>query len=228
MGAISRLCHRAVWLDHGVVREIGETRSVVTSYLSDDDTTGDGGQLSFERDLGKSAQLRTVRLVDAVGNVTQSFDCDNEIVVELECEVARPVTPLYGCFEVWAGDGTQVMISYSYDLEPNPLEDVAPGLHLVRVVIPRRTLAAGSYRLHFSLVQGSGLVASTPLDSQLLCSFEVEDLTTLKGNKRLGFFSTLLPWTVSEAIGHSDGSARAPQTTLESDIERTKRRLLNN
>jgi lipopolysaccharide transport system ATP-binding protein len=209
MGAINRLCHRAVWLDGGRVERTGDTNSVVSAYLTAADPIDAGTAMVFELDPAKDAQVRSVRMLDENGVQTQTFDCDHPITVELGLEMRRAVTPLYGCFEVWAADGTQVMISYSYDGEANPLEALEAGTHQIRVVIPARTLAAGSYRLHFSMVQGSGLTPGTPVESLTLAPFEIEDLLTLKGGRRAGYFSTLLDWSLDRTLDLDTASSRS-------------------
>ena len=104
----------------------------------------------------------------------------------------------YGAFEVVASDGTLVLVSYSYDLEPNPLEELPPGLHTVRVRIPPRTLGPGDYLLQFSLARGQKgtVVVDEP---GVIARFSLDDLTTIKGNRRLGYFSTILDWDVQPA-----------------------------
>ena len=195
MGAISQLCPRSIWIDHGGVRLVGDTASTVAAYLDESDAGGPDAHAEFDEDATKDAQLRSARIIGSDGKPRQRFSCDEPVVLELVYQVHTQLRGVYALLQVSGADGTPVLVSYSFDSVPNPLDNLPVGLHLVRLVVPARTLAAGSYRLQFSI--GHGRQATRVVDDcGTICSFALEDLTSLKGNGRLGYFSTLLPWDV--------------------------------
>jgi lipopolysaccharide transport system ATP-binding protein len=198
MGAIRQLCRRTLWLDRGKVMKDGDTASVVEAYLAAIDPTDATGEAVFPEDPRKDSQLRRVRLLNEHGQAMQRFSCDEPIIVELAYQVHRRVGGLYGCFQISKRDGTPVLVSYSHDVVPNPMDDLSVGVHAFHVTIPPRTLAHGDYRLHFSTARGraGGTIVD---DGGIIASLSLDDITTLQGNTRIGYFSTLLDWRVEPA-----------------------------
>jgi homopolymeric O-antigen transport system ATP-binding protein len=90
------------------------------------------------------------------------------------------------------------MISDSNDTVPNPADHLSVGFHFVKTVIPRRTLAAGQYSIYVSLAsrQADKFIVDNP---QIVCGFNLDDLTSKRGNTRPGYFSTLLKWETEPA-----------------------------
>lgn len=198
MGAISQLCPRSIWIDRGGVRRVGDTASTVAAYLDESDAGGPDAHAEMDEDVTKDAQLRSARVIGSDGKQRQRYSCDEPVVLELGYQVHAQLRGFYALIQVSGADGTPVLVSYSYDSTPNPLDNLPVGLHLVRLVLPARTLAAGNYRLQFSI--GHGRQATRVVDDcGTILSFALEDLSSLKGNSRLGYFSTLIPWDVSAA-----------------------------
>ena len=196
MGAISQLCPTCVWLDQGRIKSMGATEGVVTAYLKDSDASGGTGVAVFKEDSKKEAQLRRVRLMDQAGDVTQKFDCDQPIVIDLVFQVHKKLPGLYGYLELSRMDGTTVMVSDSLDSRSNPLDNLDAGSYSVRILIPPRILGSGEYNVYLSFASRSA--EKFAVDSPgIVCSFTLDDFTSDRGNVRTGFLSTLLPWGVT-------------------------------
>ncbi len=195
MGAINQLCPTCVWLDYGRIRSLGPTSPIVSSYLKAGDASAGTGEAVFAENSQKEAQLRRARLLDEDGLVTQNFDCDMPVIIELLFPVHRRVPGLYGYLDISRTDGTSVMISDSFDAASNPLDDLAVGMYSIRITVPARTLGPGEYNvyLNFTSIAGANFNVDSP---GTVCSFGLDDFTSKRGNRRHGFFSTLLPWDV--------------------------------
>jgi lipopolysaccharide transport system ATP-binding protein len=98
MGAVRSLCPRAIWLDHGGVRQDAASARVVSEYLAsygaqDSGTAGRvfaGGGREFlleTEDLG----LHGVRILGPDGRVRAVFEPDQPIQVEIYYQVKRPL-----------------------------------------------------------------------------------------------------------------------------------------
>jgi len=198
MGAIRQLCRRTLWLDRGKVMKDGDTGSVVEAYLAAIDPTDATRGVVFPEDPRKDSQLRAARLLNKQEAPAQRFSCDEPVIVELLYQVRRRATGLYGCFQVSKRDGTPVLVSYSHDVVPNPMDDLPAGVHVFRITIPPRALGHGDYQVHFSV--GRGRAGGTVVDDGgTIASFSLDDSATLQGNTRIGYFSTLLDWRVEPA-----------------------------
>lgn len=196
MGAINRLCSDCVWLHDGRIRSFGSTSPIISSYLKSINVSAGTGETFFMEDLGKEAQLRRVRLLNEDGVVTQKFDCDHPIIIELFFQVHSRLPGLYGYLLISKTDGTPVMVSDSFDVGPNPLDDLSVGMYSVRISFPSRMLGPGDYTAYLNFTSPS--VKDFNVDSPgIVCSFSLDDFTSRRGNRRDGFFSTLLSWNVS-------------------------------
>lgn len=195
MGVISQLCSTCAWLDKGEVRDIGQTGSVVNSYMLSG-ISDLSGEITFTDDMGKAAQLKKITLMDKEGNIAQKFDCDHPITVKLDIQVRKPVAGLYGYMLFCKPDGTQVLVSDSFDSTTNnPLDNLPVGMRTIMVVIPSRTLGHGDYMLQFSLA--SHMADNFFVDAPgIVCGFSLDDFTSKRGNQRAGMFSTLLHWRI--------------------------------
>jgi lipopolysaccharide transport system ATP-binding protein len=197
MGVISQLCSTCVWLDKGEVRDIGQTGSVVNAYMHNG-VSELSSEITFADDTGKVAQLKKISLLDREGNVAQKFDCDNPVNIRLNIEVRKQLPGLYGYIGIYKPDGTQVLISDSFDATMvNPLDNLTEGMNTLMVTIPPRTLGHGDYMVHFSLASKSADNFHVDVPG-IVCGFSLDDFTSKRGNRRAGYFSTLLPWRKTE------------------------------
>jgi len=195
MGRINQLCERCLWLHEGILEQQGPTAPVVEAYLTHCGYLDVKSASVFPENPGLPAQVRAARVLNEAGVPTQNFSCDEPVIIELDYQVHYPLEGMYGCLEVNKADGTLVMVSYSYDLIPDPLENLPKGRHTIRVAIPPRTLGHGNYTLELGL--GCPLWASWTVESLgTILSFSLDDLTSSRGNTRVGYFSTLLKWDV--------------------------------
>lgn len=193
MGVISQLCATCVWLDKGEIKVAGQTGDVVNKYMLNG-TAELSGEAIFPDDLAKVAQLKKISLLDQNGNVTQKFDCDSSISIKLDVQVRKQLPGLYGYISIFKPDGTQVLESDSFDaVAVNPLDNLPIGTSTFNVTLPPRSLGHGDYMVHFSMA--SQVADNFQVDAPgVVCGFSLDDFTSKRGNRRGGFFSTLLPW----------------------------------
>jgi len=196
MSAIRQLCPRSLWIDNGKIVLAGPSLEVIDSYLQSTRGRAEVTECTFADDPEKDFQLLSARLLNKEGSVTQSFECDRPVIIDLVCKVRRPVPGLYGYLSIQRRDGTQVMEFDSYDAGPNPLEDLPVGTYSARVTLPARTLAPGDYDVYFNF--NSHTFKEFNVDSPgVVGSFHLDDFATPRGNQRGGSFSTRLPWEVA-------------------------------
>ena len=196
MGAVSQLCKTCVWLDGGTVRQAGETSAVLSSYMASCSSVTDSGEATFAEDPAKPAQLLKIRLLDPAGRVTAAHNCDDPIVVEMTLVVRKTVPGMFCWLDFSRPDGTYVLMTDSFDTPPNPLDNLAPGLHRINVTIPRRTIGHGEYTVALAFTGFLG--GRTPVDNpDVVCKLTINDFTSKRGNQRPGFLSVQPPWDVT-------------------------------
>jgi lipopolysaccharide transport system ATP-binding protein len=200
MGAISQLCSTCIWVNGGTIEAVGPTRSVVLAYIRSNSALDGTAQAAFDENPRKEAQLRCVKLLNEERIITQKFDCDRAIFIELLVQVHKSLPNLYGYLEISKLDGTRVLVSDSLDVVPNSLDNLPVGVYKVNITIPARTLGPGEYTLYlnFTSLAGTNYNVDSP---GVVCSFSLDDMTSRRGNDRAGHFSLLLPWDVSPSFG---------------------------
>lgn len=197
MGAIRQLCPNCLWIDKGKLKQYDLTSKVVNSYLKAGNLSELTGEIDFKEKLQKDFQLRVVRLMSSEGVTTQKFDCDEPVIIELDCQVRSQIPGLYAYLSISKRDGAEVMVSDSFDDVPNPIDNLSVGMHRISVTIPARTLGPGDYYVSINFTSrfsDKGFDVESPGE---ICTFSLDDLTSSRGNQRGGYFSTLLKWNVT-------------------------------
>jgi lipopolysaccharide transport system ATP-binding protein len=207
MAAVQRLCAHSIWIDEGRLRQLGPTPQVVDSYLRTASEAVDRAVSNFEEDPEKEFQLREARVVNEEGIVTQHFQCDEPVVVEFICQVHRRLPGLYGYLSI-SRDETPVLVSDSFDVGSNPLDDLPIGMYSLRVPIPARTLGPGDYSVYVNFTSRAAIKGFDVDSPGTICSFHLDDSSSQRGNRRQGYFSILLPWNVQPIAHDEDETVR--------------------
>jgi lipopolysaccharide transport system ATP-binding protein len=194
--AVRTLCGRCVWIESGAIRRTGRNIAVIDEYLRSADKSQGTAQCEFPEDFRKALQLRSGRLLSPLGEVTQQFDCDSPVLIEMVCQVRRRVPGLYGYLQISKLDGTEVLVSDSYDAPPNPLDELPPGFHRILIRIPARTMGPGWYAVYASFASIAGEQGFAVDIPATLFTFHLSDHTSQRGDARGGFFSMLLAWDI--------------------------------
>ena len=197
MGAIRHLCPASIWLDSGGVRDSGATPRIVGSYLKTSSALTGGIETVFPESPAKEAQLRRARVLNSQGSVSQTFGCDETITLDLSFQVHTRTPGLYGYLEIRRADGARLLVSYSNETAPNPLDGLLPGMYSIQMGIPPRVLWPGDYTVYLNFT--SRMAGQFNVDSPgIVCAFTVEDLMSKSGTNRLGLLSIPLPWGVRQ------------------------------
>jgi lipopolysaccharide transport system ATP-binding protein len=199
LGAITSLCPTTIWLDEGKVRLMGKTDDVVPEYVLASGHDLSIGEVIIDADERREAQVSRVRILSDTGEVSPIGECSDALTIEILLDVRRHLPGLYAYMEIRLPNGTTVLMSDSFDTDPNPLDDLSVGRHVVTARIPPRTLAPGKYEIYLNLTSTSGSDFNVH-SPDIVGSFRLRDSKSLRGNARPGFFSTLLEWRATDAV----------------------------
>ena len=168
------LCDRALWLDHGAPRAIGDPVRVVDAYLQEvagasvapptpaaHSAEVGGATQEADNDLVEEERfgsgeviLKRVSLVDPQGNELVALGAGTSVAVEMDVEVRVPQDDFVFGVGIYHADGTCVY-GTNTDLEgllPKRLETNGR----VRFVMPSLDLVAGSYRIDAAIHTRNG------------------------------------------------------------------------
>ncbi|MCX6779876.1 MAG: ABC transporter ATP-binding protein [Candidatus Magasanikbacteria bacterium] len=193
MAMMQKLCDNCILLEGGKIIQSGPVDKVVNFYLSQMNNSMSAPANEFPDDPKFKIQLRSIKLLNVEGKNIRDYNCDEPITIEMVCRSNGPLLGMYGLLNIKKPDGTTVMESDSRDVLPNQFENLSAGLHTIRLVIPPRTIGVGEYVVFVEFVHDSSPKYEIDVPG-LVCSFSMDDSSTMRGNFRCGYISTLLEW----------------------------------
>lgn len=180
MGAISELCTTAALLHKGKLITQGAVPQVIEQYARltlNEQASG----LQFEADEQKPASILSLRVCNAEGTNTTSFDIADDVIIEIEYVVREALAGLQVTSTIAR---SMIDIIHSFDTDGEPEVPVrTPGSYTARYRIPGMSLKAGNY----SMSVGMGTPEILLQNLEHVLSFEIEEwsLNTLsKGYRR--------------------------------------------
>jgi len=192
MGAITRLCGRALLLDQGGIALDGPPRMVANKYQSSYLTSSAEWMSSdLPRPDADFAFLRVIA-TDGEGRSTSLFGGDESISVEISYVVQRPLSGCQIGARIYSPDG--LVAFYTADADQSGVSALPkePGSYRACFTIPGGFLAPGTYSLlvaaHLPYRHTYEVVEQTVV-------FDVSpsgSLASLDG--RLGLVTPLIPW----------------------------------
>jgi lipopolysaccharide transport system ATP-binding protein len=147
MSAVTRLCSRAVLLDHGRIVAIGRTPAVVAEYVFKGYGTLAERRWEDESHAPGDATIRLlgVRAHDPRGVVQESFDIRQPIAIDIEYKVSAPGLRFTPCFDVINESGVVLFLSHE---NPTWADVERPlGVHKSTCWIPGNFLAEGTFNI---------------------------------------------------------------------------------
>jgi lipopolysaccharide transport system ATP-binding protein len=197
--AIRQLCTRCLLLDHGKIVSQGKTAKVLEFYLTKIVQNGDNrAEISFKENHNKEFQISTVRLISDDGHIMHDFSCDQVVNVEINCIVWNPVPGLYGYLSITNKEGTEILVSDTFDSPPNQVDSLSEGNYRLRVRIPPRILGHGEYSINIAFTSPQAKQGFYVDSAENILNFRLSDENSERGNKRGGFLSTLLKWELTK------------------------------
>jgi lipopolysaccharide transport system ATP-binding protein len=198
MAAVSRFCSRCIWLDQGVIRDVGDPESIVAKYLSMgiDET----GEVTFPDD-GTSpgsdyARLLGVRIRDAQGQVTVAPDARASMFLEIEYRLLQSAPGLRVGARLVGSDGAVLLSTTDHDDSPEKTPRLA-GRYLSRCEIPGHFLNYGQY---FVTVGADFPMIQSHFAVDRILSLRIERVGGTSSHipdGREGMLRMTLPWTIS-------------------------------
>ncbi|MDT5060832.1 MAG: lipopolysaccharide transport system ATP-binding protein [Acidobacteriota bacterium] len=175
LSSIAVLCNRALYLSSGHLIEDGPAAKVVESYI----TKAIGGSPSVKWDSLESApgtemmHLRSVHVLDGIGQVSGSFRMDDPIHIEVTYCLHQPGLETNVGYHLYNSKGILIFVSADFhDAEWRDIPKEA-GCYRSTCKIPGQFLNAGSYTLDVSISRASG--QSAEVFEKEVVTFELID-----------------------------------------------------
>jgi len=191
MGAISRLCQRAILLNDGSVLSMGPTQDVIQAYTLSNSL----GRVEYVQPPApdKTMHLRRATVLKD-GEMRSEVGYHESFSIHIEYEINRPVSGGSVGIGLFAADGACIFASADFDSHPELLEVREPGYYQTDIDLPAQWLTNGMYVVHVYVSSAAGAVV---YDRQEALVFTIVDTGTpgsKYGIKRLGVLQPMLDW----------------------------------
>ena len=204
MGAITRLCERAYWLQGGHLMAEGPAQDVVSRYL--EEASGTGAEVSFAPDTApgtEAIRLLSTRVVDANGETIQAVDVREPVGIEVRFVVLGPTVPLLPKLKL--GNDRGEVVFNALDTDPRWQSPPEPGTYTSTAWIPPNLLNEGVIGVDVAFVSFNGPGFLNHLNVPVIVKFHVQESglgDTAKGlytGQLRGGVLPLLDWTTEFA-----------------------------
>ncbi len=148
LGAVARICERAIWLEDGQIKHDGPTSRSIERYL---DARGErAASVEFPLEPEKPVQLLSVAIADASGARVEAPQRDQPVAIRTRFLVREQLRGLDVKVYLVTSRGVRVLEENLSDKQPGAECGEAPGEWEATVVVPP-VLAAGDYVLGIAI-----------------------------------------------------------------------------
>jgi lipopolysaccharide transport system ATP-binding protein len=192
MQAIKTLCDRAIFMQHGQIKNDGPAQLIVDKYLSGYDSL-DTTKAYNANNFDKSVYLEKARCLNRSGEERYLFTADEPITIELSIRKSTSIRGVFFHFLLRNNEETTLLETDSKEAGYTQIDTTEEGIFKSHISIPARYLRSGKF--HLSL--GIASTQHDPFQIQSLESFMSFDVLadrTPRDNRRVALFSTILDW----------------------------------
>ncbi len=151
LSMIRKLCSKLIWLENGVMRRVGPTEVVAGDYMAysheqEGHTLANrDASLGFRRAGSGEIVITAVRLLNAQGEETNTFQTNGIMIVEIDYLSHKPITDPNFSLSIFRQD--DVFITGTNNLLGGLPIDQVEGTGTIRYIIDRIPLLSAKYQL---------------------------------------------------------------------------------
>ena len=202
--AVESMCDRVIWIENGVIRDVGKPRAVISAYLQEH------VKVETERSWPDSeaapgsegVRLSAARIRPVEGSARGAIDVRTPLSLEFEYRVRQAGRRLNLSVHIYNEQGI-LLFNAGPTGEPQPR---SAGVYRDRCLIPGDLLTDGVHRVELLFVEDLTRILSKHAD---LLTFDVQDAVELRGGwhgKWAGVVRPILPWS-TDRLGDDGASA---------------------
>ena len=199
MSALSRLCHRVVWLDKGQVMQDGEPEPVIAQYeaaslLGKQKGVGYGDRTGRHTNI--VAEIASVRLLNALGEEIGAAPTTEDVYIRVRLKVRKPGTAMRGAVDVQAKG-----VFLFRAVQPDELVADHLGVYDLIVRLPAHLLAETTYSTNVTVHTRLGKDSKVVLDNALtFMAYADQAGAAFRTGVRSGVIAPRLDWTVQSHV----------------------------
>jgi lipopolysaccharide transport system ATP-binding protein len=195
MSAVSRLCHRVVWLDKGAMMKDGDPEGVIAEY-EEAALRGKTRDITFSGTAGRHvnlvAEIASVRLVNSSGDEIGAAPIAEDVSIRIRLKIRRPGAGLRALADVYAK-----RVAVFRTASENEVIAERRGLLDLVVRIPANLLAETTYTVNVTVYTFLGKETKLVLDNALtFMGYGPETAATVKR----GVVAPRLEWIAQDPV----------------------------
>jgi lipopolysaccharide transport system ATP-binding protein len=196
MGSIVQLCSKAIFLKNGIIDSSGDVDHIVNYYLKS--CFSNSTEVSFPLNLKPKGNFTDIRLVNSLGEPSDTFPVGQDPILEINYILHQPVKNFHVAIIVNDAKGNHLFSSADTDLDESLLQLRSSGVYRVRVNVPTQFLNSGT----FNISAGMGVINKEIFHRVELFNFAIADVgdfgTGKEGGRRQGLLLVKNKWEYSD------------------------------
>jgi lipopolysaccharide transport system ATP-binding protein len=195
MSALSRLCHRIVWLDKGELRRDGDPEAVIADY-EDAALRAKSASSRYGKPSGRhanvTAEIASVRLLNALREEIGAAPTTRDVYIRIRLKVRKPQTALRGIVDLVAKG-----VFLFRAVQPEDVIADHRGVVDLLVRIPAHLLAETTYSVNVTVQTRLGKESKVVLPNALtFMAYADRHGEEFKSSVRSGVIAPRLDWNV--------------------------------
>ena len=197
MSSVKQLCNKAMLLEKGEIKYIGESEFVTDKYLSKN--LPPRQETHFEENPKKKAQFLSIEIHNAEGKEVEALDLDEHWKLSMVYRASEPCERTIVAAEILTVDGTPIyMTSDSDHLKKIPT--LEPGKYKADIHFDNISLMPGTYYLRVSIQSPGKALHDSKADIPLKIRQNSTDIrSTFFNGKYMGYISNKVGWEIKKS-----------------------------
>lgn len=197
MGSVKQLCSKAMLLDKGHIKYIGEAEFVTDQYLSKNIPPHQ--ETDFKENPKKRAQFSTIKLIDENNQEQEAFDLDEPWTVSLKYRVRETCEKAMLGIVILTIDGTPIYMTSSSDYSKT-ISSLEPGNYNAKIRFDNLKFVPGSYYIRAVIESPGKTVYDMHENIPLKIRSSKKDIRgSYYDGKYMGFISNKTEWHITKA-----------------------------
>jgi lipopolysaccharide transport system ATP-binding protein len=146
MGSIAQLCNKAVLMEQGTIKMVGEVSTVIDEYLTGIETNA---TTVFTNVDHMDCYIQQVKFINKIGQTTDILDITEDITIQITFVINEP-KPLTGFAFSLARGASELFAEYSVQGDYPYNFHTQKGTHIINYKIPAMLFKEGKYILKLS------------------------------------------------------------------------------
>jgi lipopolysaccharide transport system ATP-binding protein len=198
MGAINRLCQRAILLNEGRIIHSGPTMEVVQRYTIDSSLAR--SEYIQPTAPEKTMHLRRVAVIAADEQVRAEVGYHEQFSIRVEYEINKRISGGSIGFGLFSADGTCILASGDFDAHPEFMEKREEGYYTADIEMPSKWVAPGRYVVQVYLSSASGAVVYDRPEALVFSIVDTGTPGSQYGVNRQGVLQPVLEWKTKRVV----------------------------